>query len=980
MKNLWKWMALLTVPVLGNTFAQVPEKALPDNNAEVRWVDSLYESLSTEEKLGQLFMIRVHSNRGPEHEAAVTEQVKNYHVGGLTFFQGTADGHARLINLYQQQTSVPLMVSIDGEWGLGMRLPETTISFPKQLQLGAIQDNNLLYKMGREVARHCRRLGIHVNFAPVVDVNNNPENPVINMRSFGEDRYNVAAKGFAYMDGLQDGQVMACAKHFPGHGDTDKDSHLELPLISHNLNRLDSIEFFPFKMLIENGLQSVMVAHLSIPALDSAKNIPTTVSHRTVTGLLRKEMNFNGLVITDALEMKGLSDYYGPGEAAAAALIAGNDILLLPDDIPAALKAIKLAIEKGDLSWDAIQDKVKRILKAKYRLGLTHRQVVRQDNLQAELNNPEALALKRELIEASLTLVRDNQNLVPLHLHENSKYASISLGHDRETAFQKRLQQFLPHTALYAGKTISSRKKSQLLTEIDNKDVILISLHNMSEYASKNFGLSQSVIDFINEVQEKKSVILVVFGNPYSLKHFDKLKTVLVAYQEEPDSEDLAAQALWGAIGISGRLPVTASPLSTFGKGISRKASFKLGFEVPERVGLNSSLLGTVDTLLQEAMDEKATPGAVVLVAKDGKVVFHKAYGYHTYEKITPVQVSDIYDLASITKVASATLAIMHLHENKKINLFEPISTYLPELDTTDKSNLFLYDILAHHAGLVPWLPFYEKTVEQHKRYVEPKPGIYRRKRQGLFNIPITASLYMRNDYIDTIWQEIRETPLREDKAYKYSDLGFYLIAQTVERVTGKTLDAYVEDNFYKPMGLQNIAYQPWKRFDLNRIPPSESDNYFRSQEVKGYVHDMGAAMLGGVSGHAGLFSNAYDLAVIFQMLLNGGYYGGKQYLQPETITLFTTRHQADSRRGLGFDMKQLDTDEVENMSTEASKFTFGHLGFTGTCVWADPQHNLIYILLTNRTWPSMKNYKWGKNDYRPRIQTAIYKALNTIE
>jgi beta-N-acetylhexosaminidase len=976
MQRNWKWAILLFSPLVFWTFQQ-PEKGTdPEPSAEDVWVDSVYNSMSAEERLGQLFMIRAHSDLGPDHVAKVERLIEEYHVGGLCFFQGTAEKHARLINQYQQISSIPLMIAIDGEWGLGMRLKSSTISFPKQLMLGAIQDNYLIYEMGREIARHCRRLGIHVNFAPVVDVNNNPENPVINMRSFGEDRYNVAAKGYQYMLGLQDGNVMACAKHFPGHGDTGKDSHYELPVIPHDISRLDSIEFFPFQMLIDNGLQSMMIAHLNIPALDDAPNRPTTVSQRTVSALLKKKMGFGGLIFTDALEMKGLTNFYGPGPAAAEALRAGNDVLLLPTDIQAALKAIGQYVRDGKISIETIRIRVKRILRAKYRLGLIKKQAVKQEKVREDLNRRDAIALKRKLIEASMTLVRDKKELVPLkHIHQID-IASLSIGHAKKTDFQNMLHRYIPHISLYTGKDIPSDQQKRLLKLFADKDLVIVSLQNMSEYASRNFGLSQSAIDFIHALQKQSPVLLTIFGNPYALNFFDDIESVLVAYMEEPMIEEIAAQAIMGVTGINGRLPVTASTKSRFGDFVGRAPLFRLGYDIPERVGLNTDSLQYIDSLMAEAIEEEATPGAIVLAAKDGRIVFRKAYGHHTYRKERKVQIDDIYDLASITKVAAATLAIMRLYERGQIDLFEPISTYLPELDTTDKKEMILYDILAHRAGLVPWIPFYEKTVLVNRQRSSPMPELYHKKQEGLFNIPVTASLYMRQDYVDTIWQEIRRTPLRDDRDYRYSDLGFYFIAQIVHRLTGMPLDQYVEEAFYQPMGLREIGYQPWKRFPLEKVPPTEKDNYFRNQYIQGYVHDMGAAMLGGVSGHAGLFSKADDLAAIFQMLLNGGYYGGQQFLQPTTIDYFTTRHKKDLRRGLGFDMKQLDEETVLNMSPLASTRTFGHLGFTGTCVWADPQHNLIYIVLTNRTWPSMKNYKWGKNDYRPRIQSVIYRAL----
>lgn len=946
---------------------------------EDRWVDSTFNALSVEERLGQLFMIRAHSDLGPDHIAKVEALIKQYKVGSLCFFQGTPEKQAELINRYQDLSStLPLMVAIDGEWGLGMRMPASTISFPRQLTLGAIQDNDLIYQMGREVGQQLKRAGIHVNFAPVVDINNNAANPVINNRSFGEDRYNVTIKSYQYMKGMQDEGVMACAKHFPGHGDTDVDSHYDLPVINHDLARLDSIEFYPFELLSKEGVGSMMIAHLNVPALDQRANRPTTLSRNAVTNLLREQMRFQGLAFTDALEMKGVTKYFKSGEVEAEALVAGNDILVLPEDIGAAMRTIKAYIEAGKLDQTQVDASIKRMLRAKYRLQLTSFTPIEVDNIRKDLNNKDALALKSRLIKNALTLVRNQKKLLPFTQTTQLKIASLSIGVKQKTAFQNRLDAYqkMEHYQLHTGTTASSR--SAIAQKLAEQDVVLVSLHNMSKFANKNFGLKQTDLDFLYQLNRETKVVLNIFGSPYSLKYFDRFEWVLCAYEDDQLTQDLTAQALFGAFSIQGRLPITASKRSTFNSGHITPTAYRMGYSLPEATGLNSDTLQKIDAIIQEAIQIKATPGCVVLVAKDGQIVFEKAYGYHTYAKQRAVKTSDIYDLASITKVASATLAVMHLQDQEKINIQEPINNFLPELNTTNKNGKTIKDIMAHHAGLIGWIPFYKQTVSKSRRNPQPLKDFYRPTPDDAYSVQVADGLYLREDFRDSIWQQIYHSDLRNSTDYRYSDLGFYLMAQLVERQSGLPLDQYMQKHFYQPMGLQNTSYLPLQKFDKDRIVPTERDNYFRKRTVHGYVHDMGAAMLGGVSGHAGLFSSAQDLAQLMQMLLQGGYYGGQQYLKPETIANFTMRHPRSSRRGIGFDLQELNPNHSPNLASEASPNTFGHLGFTGTAVWTDPDEDLIYIFLSNRTYPSMNNNKLHKLDFRPRVQSVIYQALES--
>ncbi len=940
------------------------------------WVDSVYNDMSVNQRLGQLFMVRAHSDKGPEHIAKVERMIRNQHVGGLCFFQGTPEAQVKLINRYQQLAELPLMISIDGEWGLGMRMRNSTISFPRQLTLGAIQDNRLIYDMGREIAYQMRRVGVHVNFAPVADVNNNAENPVINTRSFGENRYNVSAKSFMYMKGMQDHQVMACAKHFPGHGDTNVDSHLDLPIIRHSRARLDSVELYPFGILAEEGIGSMMVAHLNVPVLDDRENRPTTLSQNTITKLLKEEMGYEGLVFTDALEMKGVTKHFKDGQVEAEALLAGNDILLLPVDLEAALDRIKSYIQSGKLTDEQLKTSIKKVLMAKYKLGLTKFEPISEVNVRADLNNSRAKAIKQQLYENALTLVRNDNDLIPFRDLTDLKVASLSIGVNKTMPFQRRLNSYLNMPLFHTDRNITEAEERELLNKLKDKDVVIVSLHDLSSYAKKDFGLTTSEKNFITKLQQTKRVVLVNFGSPYMLKYFDHIKCVLNAYEEDPMAQDAAAQALFGAIAIRGRLPVTASAKSKFNTGITTNELFRLGYSQPERVGLNSDTLKLIDSLMADAIAKEATPGGVVLVAKNGKVVFHKAYGHHTYANKDKTQKDNIFDLASITKIAASTISVMKLQEEGKINIHTALGSALPSATGTNKQDLALVDIMAHRAGLRSWIPFYEQTIQANTRGAQALPKYYSRRTNEKYSVAVTDQLFLRSDFRDSIWAQIYSSELSGRKDYVYSDLGFYMVSSMVRHQTGLSINDYANETFYKPMGLRTMTYKPLEKHSKNRIVPTEEDRYWRNQKVHGHVHDMGAAMLGGVSGHAGLFSNAEDLAAVMQMLLNMGYYGGTQYLNPATVRKFTTRHPDDLRRGIGFDMLQLDKNKDPNMATEASTRTFGHLGFTGTATWVDPEHNIVYVFLSNRTYPSYKNNKLGRINYRPKVHSVIYRAL----
>ncbi len=946
------------------------------SDAEARWVDSVFNRMSPAERLGQLFMVRAHSDLGPDHIEQVRRLIRDYHVGGLCFFQGTPERQVELTNAYQNLSEVPLLVGIDGEWGLGMRMPESTISFPRQLTLGAIQNNRLIYEMGAEVAREMRRVGVNVNFAPVADINNNAANPVINTRSFGEDRYNVTIKSYMYMRGMQDHGLMASAKHFPGHGDTNVDSHNDLPVIRHDIRRLDSVELYPFRALSDYGIGSMMVAHLDVPALDPRPGRPTSLSTRTINGLLKDEFGFQGLVFTDGLEMRGVTKHFEPGVVEAEALAAGADMLLLPLDIAASFREIERYLQQGLLLQSEVDASVKKVLRAKYRLGLPFERRLRESQVREELNTPEAKSLRRKLIAESLTLVRNPEGMLPIRDIDTLSLASLAIGVNRLTPFQDRLDDYAPVEHQLAPKEMNADQRGRLIDKLAQHNVVVVSLHGMTPYARSQYGVSNATLRLLDDLRKRTRVVLVVFGNPYSLGLFDDIDWVLEAYEENETTQDLAAQALFGVFGVRGRLPVTASAQSPFNAGVTTEKTFRLGYAAPDEVGLLGDSLLRIKELAERAIELRATPGCVVLVAKNGEIVFEDGFGYHTYNKERPVTPEDIYDLASITKILASTLSVMKLVEEGRLDLDAPIGNYLEELRGSDKAGLTLRDIMAHHAGLQPWIPFYRETVTQSRRNPQPMATYYRNAASGHYSVPVARNLFLRDDYQEKILEQIRDSELRRNRNYRYSDLGFYLIRFIVERISGETLDEYVVRHFYRPLGLRNIGFKPWQHFPIDHVVPTEEDRYFRRQRIQGYVHDSGAAMLGGISGHAGLFSNARDMAVIMQMLIQGGHYGGKRFLAESTVREFTTRHPRSTRRALGFDMYQLNPAHDPNLSPLASKNTFGHTGFTGTCVWADPDNQVIYIFLSNRTYPRQNNNKLNKMEIRPRIQSVVYGAM----
>lgn len=943
----------------------------PYINIEDPWIDSLLDTMSLEEKLGQLMMIAAYSNKDETHYKQIEGYIKKYKIGGLIFMQGTPDKQIELLNRYQAASKVPLMVGFDGEWGLSMRLKNTT-TFPRQLMLGAIKDDSVIYQMGYEFGKQMKRVGININFAPDIDVNNNANNPVINDRSFGENKYNVARKGLLYMRGLQDAGVMACGKHFPGHGDTEVDSHKDLPQLNHSRVRLDSVELYPFRALIPHGIGSIMVAHLNIPSLDSTPNLPSTLSKKIVTSLLREELKFEGLIFTDAMNMGGITKFYKPGQGELAALKAGNDILLFPENVDSAVQVVVRAVKNGEISEKIINEKVRKVLKSKVWMNLKTYKPITQYKLDEDINNSWSSYLKEKIISSAITLVKDNEKMVPVGNLAKEKIACITIGKTSETAFTKMLDKYGKVDQYFISKDAARKDFDFMATNTINNSYIIVNVQDMSAFSSKNFGLTNESIFFIEKISKNKKVLLVLFGTPYALVKFPSTKNIIIAYNEDDITQSMTAQIIFGGRAAKGRLPVSAGN-NVYGDGLNSLLSQRLRYGSSWELGVDPADLKGIDSIAKNAISIGATPGCQVLAAKDGLVFYEKSFGKHTYENDGRlVQNSDIYDIASLTKVTATLPLVMKLVEDSIVDLDKTIGNYIKMPDTTDKKRLVLREVLAHQSGLVAWIPFYKRYTDKNDK---PDPFYFQFSKDNTYDIRICDGVYQCYSIEDSIWNAIYKSELG-NKTYKYSDLGFFFMKKMVEQQLKSPIETNDQRYFYNSLGMNKTMYRPREKgISLSTIPPSEIDNYFRNRKIHGDVHDPGAAMLGGVGGHAGLFSNANDLAKYFQMLLNQGTFGGLRFLKSATIAEFTRKQYSGSRRGLGFDKPEMEKDNGPTCKS-ASAASFGHTGFTGTIAWADPVYNMLNVFLSNRTFPSQENKLLVNKDVRPKIQQEIYNAI----
>ena len=938
------------------------------------WVDSVMTQLSVPEKIGQLFMVQAYSQNN-NIPSSLFEMVKNQKVGGILFMQGTAENQKEIIRQLQQNVNIPLLIAIDAEWGPAFRLKDTPV-YPYHMALGAISNDTLLYQMGLEIGAQLKELGVHVNFAPVADVNNNPENPVINYRSFGEDPENVYRKTWLYAKGMQDAGILAVAKHFPGHGDTSTDSHQTLPVIDKDTASLRKTELYPFRKLVEEGIGGIMTAHLQVPAFEPDNKIPSSLSPRIVGDILIKEFGFTGLTITDAMNMQGVSGQFGSGESAVRALIAGNDMLEVVPNLNEAINAVKAALQNGRLTQEDIDWKCRKILALKkWSDEMRKEKVINSNDNKYELT-------RRLLHEQSLTLLQNHNNMVPFQALDTMKIAVVSIGSSKTTSFQTMVKRYVNADFFHLRKNAPKEEIDRVIKLLSTYNTLICGIHQLNNSPERKYGTDSSIGYFLNATA-KKNRIVCLFGNPYALNHLagiEKVDGLLIAYQENIITQEAAAQALFGAIEITGRLPVNVNHIFRVNTGEDIKKNFRLKYTIPEEAGISSNwFLGQIDSLAMLGIDYEAYPGCQVLIAIQGKVIYNKCFGYLTYDHNYPVIEETVFDLASMTKVVGATTALMKLHGERKIDLDIPFSNYWTDFKESDKNRITMRQMLAHQARFPSIVVFWNKAKLPDGSY---NTSIFYNKRSPGMQIRASQNMYVSNDFKRDMFDQIRDCKLLKTARYNYSDLPFIIFPEVINTITGIDFETYLRDNFYRPLGASSICFNPYHNYPNRWIAPTENDTYLRFEQIHGFVHDEGAALLGGVSGNAGLFSNANDVAKVMQMILQEGYYGGRQYLEPSTIREFTRVQYPENknRRGLGFDKPNINNylyrPENAYPAMAAGQNSYGHSGYTGTFTWIDPDKEFIFIFLSNRVYPWRSNNRLQELAIRKNMLQVIYDSI----
>ena len=957
-----------------------------------RWVESTLSHMTLEEKVGQLFIYTIDPTVNNPNKQKILKIVSDDHVGGFLFSGGMAHNQAYLTNMAQKSSAIPLMITFDGEWGLSMRLKNLP-TFPKNEALGCVQDDRLIYEYGQEVARECKIMGIQVNFAPVADVNRNPNNPVINVRSFGEEPINVAEKVVAYSEGLESCGILSVAKHFPGHGDTNVDSHKALPILNFTRERLDSVELYPFLHYIRAGLGAVMVGHLEVPVLEENSLFPASLSKNIVYDLLTEEMQFQGLIFTDALAMKSVSN---DAHVCLRAFQAGNDMVLAPANISAEINDVIRGVQSRELTYEEINEKCRKVLTYKYAMGLYKRPSINVATIYENVNNEYAAKLADRLRLAAVTVLGNHDSMLPFPPYSNDTINIINIGtHLADTSFVHRVSDYA-HVRHYELTPKSSASQSAFLQQSVNKNnrtIICITTNDLRPY-----------VETITSLSFRMHTVFVDFA---SIKTLSNLTTplsiadaVILGHSANQDVQQRVAKVIFARAMANGRLSTSIGTLYNPGDGVS---IFPGAVEknAPELMGMDPMKLNRIDSIARSGIYNKAYPGCQVLVMKEGKIVYDHSFGTFTYSTPQTVKSNTMYDLASLSKTTGTLLAVMKLCDQGKLNINDKVSKYLPFMRRPDKQNITVKQLLLHESGYPAYLPFYKLAIDDHS-YVQPffalkkdknhlvqagtniwapasfsyKKGLTANRPSNTYSIQVCGNLYLRADFHAMAMNHVATAQLGP-KRYLYSCINFILLREIIETITGKRLDEVLNAEFFRPMKLSHISYLPLSNHHTtNEIPPTAYNNFLRPGVLQGYVNDEDAAFLGGVGGNAGLFANAHDVAQIYQMILNGGNYNNHQYISNHTIKLFTTTTSAISYRGLGFDKPNMKNVRNSACCKSAPATVFGHTGFTGTCAWVDPTNKLVYVFLSNRTFPYSWNNKLSSLNIRKNIQQTIYNSL----
>ena len=962
---------------------QILSRGKADSQECKEWVESRLAKMTLKEKIGQLFIHTVPLHDTEANRKNIRNAIKEYKIGGILFSDGKVVNQVTLTNYAQELADIPLMITFDGEWGLNMRLKEIP-AFSRNRVMGCIQDNELLYEYGKEVARQFREIGVHVNFAPVADVDNNPLNPVINTRSFGGDVRNVTGKVIAYSRGLEDGGVLSVSKHFPGHGDTNVDSHKALPVLKFTRERLDSIEMYPFRKAIEAGLGGIMVGHLEIPALSKK---PSSLSPE-ILDILQEEFGFKGIAFTDALEMKGVSNNLN---VCAQALMAGNDMLLPPRNLKREMDGVLAAVKAGKLTEEYLTEKCRKVLTFKYALGLHEPPFIQLSGIEKRLNRPSTQDLRDRLEKAAVTVVGNEGGVLPMDV-DLKNTAILNIGKSSEgKIFHQQLNKYMKVDRILAHPD-SITTLSKRLAKYDR---VIVAIHT-EKYASY-----QGMLATLASKLPLSYVYFTPLKNIYRKGvAWKKAASVILGHVGSATVQQFVAEVMMGREKATGRISVEVKDYRLPGEGVDLESTKKYR---PEDYGMDASVLSKVDEIALEGIKAKAYPGCQVLIMKDGLPVYDKCFGTFTYEDSKKVEPEHLYDIASLTKTTGTLLAVMKLYDEGKFGLTDPISKYVPAMKGSRKGRITIEDLLYHQSGLPGSHPFYREAINDssytggffkgridanHHLRVDRRLYVvddFKYKDEYLssassedYPLQVAENLFVSPSFPEKILEMIAsdKVPLR-DRRYRYSCLNFVLLKEMVEQISGMPMDEYLEKEFYAPMGMKSTLYNPLRRFQPEQIVPTIQKDYLRGRkELRGYVHDEIAAFMGGVSGNAGLFSNARDVAKVYQMLADGGQYGGKRYLSLETCQLFMNKKSRISRRTLGFD-KPEPTPGKGPCADEAPKEVVGHTGFTGTCAWADPKNGLVFVFISNRIYPRPFDHKGLMTlKIRPRIQQLMYQAL----
>lgn len=989
------FLALCTCFVLSlrGVRAQVPYPETEDLYSP--YIDSIIATMSLADMAAQTIVLRSKPTPTAEYINQMRDLLRSHPFGGVCFFAGTTTDMLTLQQVYKKASKLPLFMTIDGEFGPAMRMTDIK-KFPRQQVLGAVSNDSLVYLMGVEVGQQCRTLGLQWNFLPVVDVNNNPNNPVINTRSFGENRNRVAHLANLYLKGMQSQGVMGSAKHFPGHGDTETDSHEALPLLKHHQEELDSIHLYPFTKIIQDGVESVMVAHLNIPAYDSS-GLPASLSPAIVTGLLRNQLGYKGLVVTDGLEMQGVRDALKmkgldgkEGQVEVRALAAGCDVLLLPVDPQATIHAIVQAVKTGDLKRERLEEACRRILYYKTRPGFLKNYQTYPGHgpmsyissyLEDSINSKKSDLLQQSIYNHAVTLMDNIGNVIPLSEASYPKKICINIGNGEETEFSRKLSLYAPdirHIFLHRDFDTRICSDANFLNGIQSNDLIIVSVTNTNYLPSRQYGITAQTISLVEELQKSgKAFILVVFAPPYALKPFypfPGIHSILCGYQEVDESQRACADIIFGALPAQGRLPVSVEKLWPAGHGIQTQST-RLRYPNLVETGFQEKDFYQIDSIIEDGLLQKAYPGCQVLLAVGGDVVYNKCFGKESYDSLAPeVTPESIYDLASLTKILATTPAYMRLYENGNYQLDQPIGDIITQLHGTDKKNITFRQLLSHQSGLKAYLPgLFKDTLYKGKPVFSAEPDLD-------YPYQVAQNLYVSKSYRRHLEHLIKDSPVNPRCPYVYSDLGFYFLNKALLLMTDTTLSGFMDENFYQPLGLDFLGFHPLEKFDTSQIMPTENDTLLRKRLIRGFPHDQMVALMGGEGGSAGLFGNAQDVAVICQMYLQNGQYGGVQYLDSTTLALFTSSDfsPANNRRGGGFDKPPFCKDQPSPTAPSASASSYGHSGFTGTYCWIDPEYQLVYVFLSNRIHPDTDNKKLSELSIRTKILESMYGLLKT--